>query len=90
MRLAQRIPVEIALVDPPADAPLIVGATASVSLFPGGKYLRAEPPGKPPLINGSWYLFRRDAGIKGLRSFVGPASRRPAGDEDRKTSVSDS
>lgn len=34
VRLAQRIPVEIDLIDPPVDAPLIVGATASVSIRP--------------------------------------------------------
>jgi len=35
VRLAQRIPVEIRLIDPPADAPLLVGSTASVTIFPG-------------------------------------------------------
>lgn len=37
VRLAQRIPVDIELMDPPADAPLIVGATASVSIRPGDR-----------------------------------------------------
>jgi multidrug resistance efflux pump len=35
VRLAQRIPVEIELLDPPPDAPLRVGGTASVSIHPG-------------------------------------------------------
>jgi len=43
IRLAQRVPVRIHLVDPPKDIPLRVGTTASVMVMTGGNSKPAKP-----------------------------------------------
>jgi RND family efflux transporter MFP subunit len=47
IRLAQRVPVRVHLVDPPKDIPLRVGTTASVMVMTGNNGSTAEPV--PPL-----------------------------------------
>jgi multidrug resistance efflux pump len=47
IRLAQRVPVRVHLVDPPKDIPLRVGTTASVMVMTGDDSSMAEPV--PPL-----------------------------------------
>ena len=43
IRLAQRVPVRVHLVDPPEDIPLRVGTTASVMVLTGADSKTAEP-----------------------------------------------
>ena len=50
IRLAQRVPVRVHLVDPPKDIPLRVGTTASVMVMTGDDSSMAEPV--PPLPRG--------------------------------------
>lgn len=47
IRLAQRVPVRVHLIDPPEDIPLRVGTTASVMVMTGSNSSAAEPV--PPL-----------------------------------------
>lgn len=49
VRLAQRVPVRIALEDVPPDIRLVAGLTATVEIEPGvaGKTAHADPSGRP-------------------------------------------
>ena len=47
IRLAQRVPVRVHLIDPPKDIPLRVGTTASVMVMTGDNSSAAKPV--PPL-----------------------------------------